>query len=190
MPKSKYSTGLEGQRFNRWTVISFSHQLPVIKSTDYFWLCKCDCGTMRAVRGRELVRGNTKSCGCWRQERTSKAATKHGHLTGKDTPSPEYRSWNHARQRVGNPKHNKSWHRYGGRGIKMCVGFDNFDNFFRLMGHKPSPIHSIDRKDNDGNYSCGECVECLQNKWPFNTRWATPKEQSANQSRSLNAEAR
>lgn len=39
---------------------------------------------------------------------------------------------------------------------------------------------SIDRKNNDGHYSCGKCEECIANGWPMNCRWATGKEQTRN----------
>jgi hypothetical protein len=54
-----------GQRFGRWTVLRWSHFEP--KSKSYYWLCRCDCGTERAVRGSHLI-GGSRSCGCVRRE--------------------------------------------------------------------------------------------------------------------------
>lgn len=51
----------------------------------------------------------------------------------------------------------------------VCERWLKFVNFLADMGPKPSPKHSIDRKDNDGNYE------------PDNCRWATALEQSNNQ---------
>lgn len=75
----------------------------------------------------------------------------------------------------------ESWKHYGGRGIKVCERWlHSFPNFREDMGQRPSPKHSIDRINNDGNYSCGKCDECLRNGWPMNCRWATVGEQSRN----------
>lgn len=184
MPKSKYSENLEGTRFNRWTIVSFSHsRRESRKGFAFFWLCRCDCETERVVNVRLMFRGKSTSCGCWHSECTALQSFKHGHgKTGKT--SPEYRSWDHAIQRCSNPKWNKSWHRYGGRGIQTCEGFRNFSTFLSIVGLKPTPKHSIDRVNNNGNYSCGACAQCLTENWPMNLRWATALEQAANTCRS------
>jgi len=184
MPRlSKYINGYEGKRYERWTVFCFAYSRQESrKGNAFYWICRCDCGEWRAVNIRTLERNGSKSCGCWRVEQTTQQWFKHGHNRVKNGHSPEYRSWDHAKQRTSNPNYYPGWHRYGGRGIVMCEGFQEFTNFLRIMGLKPSIKHSVDRINNDGNYSCGECRQCLEKSWPLNTRWATIQEQYENSS--------
>jgi DNA-binding MarR family transcriptional regulator len=84
------------------------------------------------------------------------------------TKLPEYGIWTGIIARCSNQKH-KNYKRYGGRGIGVCQAWrDDFENFYRDMGPRPSGRHSIDRVDNDRGYEPGNC------------RWATPREQVLN----------
>lgn len=94
-------------------------------------------------------------------------------------PSPEYGRFMRMRQRCLNPN-DAAYPSYGGRGIKICQGWNSFEQFIADLGEQPSPLHSMDRIDNDGHYSCGKCPECVENGWPMNCRWATPLEQGGN----------
>lgn len=84
------------------------------------------------------------------------------------------------KQRCFNSK-NKRYHRYGGRGITVCERWQIFDYFYADLPPRPEG-KSLDRKNNDGPYSCGRCEQCIANGWPKNVRWATPRQQGQNQS--------
>lgn len=60
---------------------------------------------------------------------------------------------------------------YGGRGIAVCAGWFKFENFYSDMGDRPEGL-TIERINNDGNYSCGKCDQCKANDWPMNCEWA------------------
>ena len=88
--------------------------------------------------------------------------------------TPEYNAWRAMKDRCYN-RRCKSYPNYGGRGITVCPQWENsFENFFADMGLKPTSSHSIDRKDNNGNYE------------PDNCRWATITEQNQNTRRTIN----
>lgn len=79
-----------------------------------------------------------------------------------------YGVWSSMRRRCNDPKR-PNYSSYGGRGIKVCDRWQNsFANFLEDMGDRPSPKHSIDRIDNNGNYEPGNC------------KWSTAREQSLN----------
>lgn len=65
---------LTGRRFGRWKVLGRVWRLNTVAS---YYLCQCDCGTLRVVRGASLTRGLSKSCGCLRQEVLGKIRTSH-----------------------------------------------------------------------------------------------------------------
>lgn len=152
---------LTGNVYSYLTVTSFSHKEVISRSNrPYYWNCECVCGNPVTVTATNLKSGNVKSCGCKRLKLISDATTKHGF-----SYSREYKIWQAIKDRCSNHK-NK---RYGGRGITVCQRWVNsFENFYADMGPSPSDKHSIDRKNNNGNYT------------PDNCRWATTKEQCNN----------
>jgi hypothetical protein len=131
------------------------------------WLCRCECKKEVEVFANNLRRGLTTSCGCFRKETILKIHTTHGHsINGKLTP--EFKAYRAMIQRCTN-KNKDTYKYYGERGITVCPRWlESFQNFFNDMGLKPTPQHTIDRKDVNGNYE------------PSNCKWATKKEQADN----------
>lgn len=158
-PFSNFVKDLTSRTFNRLTVLKFSH----LKNERAFWFCSCRCGGTATISSNNLLKGGTKSCGC----RNREVKRKHGH-SFVGAISCEYTCWVHLKQRCENPRC-ASYPRYGGRGISICERWRNsFPNFLVDLGPKPSPRHSLDRKNVNGNYC------------PQNCRWSDPKQQARN----------
>lgn len=147
-----------GQSFNDWTVISY-HGLKRYgakgRSHQHYWLCRCKCGAECVVQIRSVVAGNSKRC------------SRCGNGEPGGSFHPLYGTWVKMRSRCRNPK-DADFKYYGARGVQVCERWESFTNFLKDVGPKPSPEYSIDRIDNEGDYT------------PDNVRWATPREQVLN----------
>ena len=152
---------LAGEKHGRLLVVSLEPERD--QKGRRLWSCICDCGGT-AIRTTESLlqskRTGLGTCGC------RPHMVKHGESKG----SREFQTWSSAKGRCYNPN-NKKYPRYGGRGISMCERWrSSFPNFLQDMGRRPTPKHSLDRINLDGNYE------------PTNCRWATSHEQARNTS--------
>lgn len=157
---------LVGQRFGRLTVIA---RAGTRKDRAVYWSCQCECGGTTLVVSKHLLSGESQSCGCLKNDLLRERSTTHG-----ATRYPEYEIWQAMIGRCSRPA-SSGYRNYGGRGIAVCERWrDSFEAFLADVGRRPSPLHSIDRIDNDGNYE------------PGNVRWATREQQVRNRSCSIN----
>lgn len=163
-------------KYDNVNLVGEKHErLTVIKKADFGrtqWICKCDCGkivTLPAFRFFQY-----KSCGCLEKENRENLS-KHT-ITHGLTNTILYSKYCSMKERCINPNY-KYFHRYGGRGIKVCEewlgenGFINFYNWAIRSGYDPNKKgyeQSLDRIDVNGNYE------------PNNCRWANQKQQMRN----------
>jgi hypothetical protein len=151
----KETENLAGQIFGRLTVEKCDGR----RNNKTYWSCRCSCGTVKSVRADGLKCGDYVSCGCKKIDQL----TIHG-----KTKTPEFKAWCSMIERCYTPTH-RNFRNYGARGINVCSSWLNdFSQFLADVGPRPSDKHSLDRIDNDGDYT------------PSNVRWATAKVQANN----------
>lgn len=120
------------------------------------------------VCGKTFNRPDGRGATQWRKQVRCSPACAHSERSfGGLVDTREYSIWTNMKTRCTNPK-SDDWENYGGRGIKICDRWINdFKAFLSDMGTCPTGL-SLDRINNDGNYS------------PENFRWATSAQQHAN----------
>lgn len=166
----KKSRDLTGKKFGKWTVLkdlgtrngskfydSRTNKTCVV--TLRYCLCQCECGFTKEIPAGNLLSG--RSTGCRYCAKRNPHAKVHHPLAS---------TYNSMLQRCYNEK-TPHYDCYGGRGIKVCrrwLGKYGFKNFAKDMGEKPSPKHTVDRINNDGDYK------------PSNCRWADRATQARN----------
>ena len=162
MPRQRISVNQKnikaGDVFERLTAVRFFEWKR--KNGDR-WVFLCVCGVEKVINVRSVMTGDTRSCGCLRDEKIRNVYLSHGM-----SRTSEHNIWLGITQRCCNPL-NKLWEWYGGRGISMCERWRKFENFYADMGPRPVGM-SVERVDNEKGYS------------PENCKWASRHDQTRN----------
>lgn len=154
-----------GDRFGRLVVICKT-QKQRGERIQNAWYCRCDCGNEVSHFTSNLRSGNTRSCGCLLRDILPTVNYRHG----ESHSSPEYRAWKAMRTRARNPNiPGAQW--YNLKGVKCCKRWNDYRKFLADMGRKPTPRHTLDRINSNGDYK------------PSNCRWATYAEQMVNKTK-------
>lgn len=162
---------LKGHKYNRLLVLEYKDRWGGENRTR--WKCKCDCGNIAYVLGKELRSGGTKSCGCLHADVMPEHNRKHKTTHGM-SDTRIYNIWNKMVERctlIGGTKYDE----YGGKGIKVHEEWrDNFVSFYEWsMDNGYEDKLTIDRIDNDGDYT------------PNNCRWVGWNTQARNRSNTI-----
>lgn len=159
-----FKTDITNQKFNKLTVLEFSHNS---KKRASIWLCLCECGNTKTIEYNSIVKGRIKSCGCLQKEAMKKLCTHGMHKT------KFYSKWSSMKGRC-NRESTVNYEIYGGRGISYCPEWEDFQKFYEDMYEGFSEGLELDRVDVNGNY----CKE--------NCRWVTHSENNFNKNKQPN----
>lgn len=161
----KYSgvVDLTGHRFGKLTVIKLDKERTKRKS---YWICRCDCGNVKSIRGDTLIVIN--SCGCIKKEQDIKnLGIKRNHNMTHHRLFPV---WNSMMNRCNNPK-SRAYKDYGGRGIQVCDEWKYVENFIKWAENNGYiEGYTIERIDVNGNYCPDNCCWIPANQQTWNTR--------------------
>jgi hypothetical protein len=132
-----------GDRFGEYTVI---HELENVPGEKRYVLCRCDCGRTNTVQKYHLIAGTCHSCHTRVKRFRGRVNQRLANILSC------------MRQRCYNPR-NPAYSDYGGRGITMCeewrIGYAEFCDWALANGYDDTL--TIDRIDNDGDYSPNNC---------------------------------
>jgi hypothetical protein len=149
---------LTNKKFGKLKVIE---KVPEKNKGYIIWKCQCDCGNISYVRTIPLIDGKIKQCSSCSHKKHEMCDTRI------------YYIWEGLKGRCLNPK-NKDYKSYGKKGIKVCIEWMNFINFYNwAINNEYSDNLQIDRINVNGNYE------------PSNCRWVTSTIQNNNKNNNV-----
>lgn len=155
---------LVGNTYGNLTVVALGY----IRDRRSYWICQCECGNQKIVRGDALISLKTISCGCLKKQQDRINLTAN-HKGGR-TKERLYHIWMGMRQRCHNPN-NHAYKDYGGRGISVFQEWEDYDVFKQwAFENGYSSNLTIERKNVNGNYEPSNCCWIPQKLQPRNTR--------------------
>lgn len=165
-----YRVDLTGQKFGRLTVLA---RVWRVNTSAAYWLCRCDCGTLRVVYGTNLTKGLSKSCGCLQKEIVTECNSSHGL-----SHSRIYRIWSNIKTNCHNPN-SPNYAYSGAKGVDVCDEWQKFDSFYEwsmMNGYADDLV--LGRINKNKGYSPDNCI------------WVTYKTDCNNRSYNNNIEFR
>jgi hypothetical protein len=153
---------LAGRKIGKWTVLEYAG---IRKNRSTYWLCRCECGTVKEVRATHLRNGKSTRCNKCNPRNEQNGKFRHGARYRRESRLT-YSSWSSMMQRCTNPR-NPSYPDYGKRGISVHPPWRDFVAFRADMGERP-PGTTLERRNVNGNYEPDNCI------------WADKKTQQAN----------
>lgn len=158
---------IAGKKYGRLTAIA-----PISSKSGIKWVCQCDCGNVVQVFQSNLLRGTSRSCGCFQKEGLAERNAARKTALGESN-TRLYKVWKSMKRRCYG-KNYDYYNSYGGRGVSVCEAWQNyitFRNWALAHGYDESAEKgkcTLDRIDVNGNYD------------PDNCRFITMKEQADN----------
>lgn len=158
-----------GQKFGRLTVIGFSE---VNTSSGHYvgWDCECDCGNVvYGKRPSAIKSGDLASCGCLKEEQNIRNLADHRRTHGK-TETRLYGIWCKMKRRC-EAINDPAYINYGGRGIKICDEWHDFQNFYDwAVANGYQDDLTIERVDYNKGYSPDNCTWITLGEQTWNKR--------------------
>jgi hypothetical protein len=151
-----------GDRFGFLTAVRRTEERESVRK-GFKWLFKCDCGGEITCRADQVTPVKSPGCRSCLSSRISKKSTHHGACANYET-TRLYSIWRAMRFRCRSPTH-RSYHNYGGKGVKVCDAWQDFPAFRDwALSHGYTDDLTVDRLDTGADYC------------PENCEWVTREE--------------